>query len=326
MAIFSVFSPSPSRSYLMLHRFVVLGPFVVATALIAISAAALPALAADAPKGYRKLGPGVETTIAADPNAQDTVTTHDVVEIQAAGKKLDWTPETQSSSETLKVLTKDIPFRHGVWYLEFTFKPLRTINVDMPLADGKMSNRLIWYMVYRVKNLGQHLEAEPAGDKNKTLAANQPMTDDIYFRPQFVLESPQFKKAYLDRVLPLAVEAIQKREDANRKLQDTVQMGQQPIPLSTADDDHSVWGVVTWEYIDPRIDFFNIYVKGLSNAYRFADPPGAYKLGDAPGTGRMVAQKTLKLNFWRPGAEYADHEEQIRYGVPGGLDYEWVYR
>ncbi len=129
------------------------------------------------------------------------------------------------------------------------------------------------------------------------------MTDDIYFHPQFVLESPQFKKAYLDRVLPLAVEAIQKREDPHRKLLDTVQMGEQPIPLSTADDDHSVWGVATWEYIDPRIDFFNVYVKGLTNAYRFADPPGAYKLGDAPGTGRVVAQKTLKLNFWRPGDE-----------------------
>ncbi|HEY2760648.1 MAG TPA: hypothetical protein VGI75_07890, partial [Pirellulales bacterium] len=134
------------------------------------------------------------------------------------------------------------------------------------------------------------------------------------------------KKAYLDRVLPLAVEAIQKREDAKRKLLDTVQMGEQPIPLSTADDDHSVWGVVTWEYIDPRIDFFNVYVKGLTNAYRFADPPGAYKLGDTPGTGRMVAQKTLKLNFWRPGDERQPEKEEIYYGIPGQVDHEWVFR
>ena len=33
-----------------------------------------------------------------------------------------------------------------------------------------------------------------------------------------------------------------------------------------------------------------------------------------------------KLNFWRPGDQYHAHEDQIRYGFPGGVDYEWVYR
>ena len=112
-----------------------------------------PGHAAEPPKGYRKLGPGVETTIPAMLDLQDTGAAggdsesldpaekpHDIVEIQSAGKQLDWTPKTQSSSTTLKVLTKDIPFRRSAWYLEFTFKPLRIIKVDMPLAsrqDGR---------------------------------------------------------------------------------------------------------------------------------------------------------------------------------------------
>ncbi len=196
----------------------------------------------------------------------------------------------------------------------------------MPLADGKMDRRMVWYMVYRVKNLGQHLEADPAEGKNQSLAANQPTTDPIYFHPQFVLESPQFKKAYLDRVLPLADEAIQQREDPHRPLLDTVKMAEHPIPLSTAEEDHSVWGVATWEYIDPRIDFFNIYVQGLSNAYRFTDPPGAFKQGDPPGKGRQYAQKTLKLNFWRPGDEHNVEQEQIYFGTPDQVDHEWVFR
>jgi hypothetical protein len=320
-----LFSPAPSPCPLPKGEGSVIALAFIA-ALSLVTALGPQSLASGPPKGYRKLGPGVETMIAAEPNPQDTVTTHDIVEIQSEGKQLDWKPETQSSSDTLKVLTKDIPFRRGVWYLEFTFKPLRIINVDMPLADGKMSDRLVWYMLYRVKNLGQHLEAEPEGNKNQSLAANQPTTEEIHFHPQFVLESPQFKKAYLDRVLPLAVEAIEKREDPHRKLLDTVQMGEQPIPLSTADDDHSVWGVATWEYIDPRIDFFNVYVKGLTNAYRFADPAGAYKLGDTPGTGRIFAQKTLKLNFWRPGDEHDPAKEEIYYGIPGQVDHEWVFR
>jgi hypothetical protein len=310
-------------AHLMQNRVIV---SLFLAALLVGTVAAQQALAADPPAGYRKLGPGVETTIAAEPNPQDTVTNHDIVEIQSAGKQLDWTPETQSASSTLRVLTKDIPFRRGVWYLEFTFKPLRTMYVDMPLASGHMDRRLIWYMVYRVKNLGQRLDANPAEGKNQNLAANPPSTDAITFRPQFVLESPEYNKAYLDRVLPLAVDAIQKREDANRKLLDTVQMSEHPIPLSTADDDHSVWGVATWEYIDPRIDFFNVYVKGLSNAYRFADPAGAYKQGDVPGAGRMIAQKTLKLNFWRPGDQHDPEREEIYYGIPGQIDHEWVFR
>jgi hypothetical protein len=296
-----------------------------------------PCRAAEPPKGYRKLGPGVETTIPAMLDLQDTGAAggdsesldpaekpHDIVEIQSAGKQLDWTPKTQSSSTTLKVLTKDIPFRRSAWYLEFTFKPLRIIKVDMPLASGKMDERLVWYMVYRVKNLGQHLDADAS--KNSNADASQPSAEPIYFHPQFVLESPQLKKAYLDRVLPLAVEAIQKQDDQHRTLLDTVQMGEQPIPLSTADEDHSVWGVVTWEYIDPRIDFFNVYVKGLTNAYRFADPAGAYKLGEAPGTGRVLAQKTLMLNFWRPGDEHDPASEQIYYGLPDQVDHKWVFR
>ena len=102
--------------------------------------------------------------------------------------------------------------------------------------------------------------------------------------------------------------------------------GEQPIPLSKPGDDHSVWGVATWEYVDPRIDSFSIYVKGLSNAYRFSDPAGEYKPGDEPGKGRQYAQKTLKLNFWRPGDEHEINEQDIYYGGPGQVDHEWVFR
>ena len=184
---------------------------LAATAIVVASARADQPRQA-APKGYRKLGPGVETTIPAKPDPEDTVTQHDIVEIQTAGQQLDWKPETQSSSETLKVLTKDIPFRRGVWYLEFTFKPLRMINVDMPLADGKMDSRLIWYMVYRVKNLGPAFDARPEGNKNQHWPPTRRPPSQIFFHPQFVLESPQYKKAYLDRVLPLAIEAIRKAQ------------------------------------------------------------------------------------------------------------------
>jgi hypothetical protein len=298
---------------------------VLSAALIA-SVASAQQPKATAPKGYRKLGPGAETTIPAKPDPQDTVTQHDMVEIQSSGAKLDWQPKTQSATETLGVKTKDIPFRRGAWYLQFSFKPLRLIDVDVPLADGRMDRRQIWYMVYRVTNLGQHLEADATDGKNQTVAANQPNAEEVYFHPQFVLESQKYNKAYLDRVLPLAVEAIEKREDPRRRLLNTAEMSEQPIPLSTASGDRSVWGVATWEYVDPRIDFFSIYVKGLSNAYRFKDPDGAYNKNGTPGNGRIYAQKTLKLNFWRPGDDREINESDIYFGIPDQVDHEWVFR
>jgi hypothetical protein len=112
------------------------------------------------------------------------------------------------------------------------------------------------------------------------------------------------------------------REDRNRQFLTTVEMcGRDIAPGET------LWGVVTWEYVDPEIHRFSIYVKGLTNAYRWRDDPASYKRGDVPGTGRRLYQKTLKLNFWRPADAYFEHEEEIRYGVPGerDRDYEWAY-
>jgi hypothetical protein len=113
-------------------------------------------------------------------------------------------------------------------------------------------------------------------------------------------------------------------------------MAEQVIPVSGDRADRGVWGVATWTDVDPRIDFFSVYVGGLTNAYRWEDMAGAYKPGDPPGKGRRFARKTLQLNFWRPGDEVAQHEREIRYGVPlaqpqlydvaDGVAYRWVYR
>ncbi len=81
-----------------------------------------------------------------------------------------------------------------------------------------------------------------------------------------------------------------------------------------------------WEDLDPRIDFFSIYVQGLTNAYRWKDEPGKFQKGSDLGTGRVLSRKTLKINFWRAGDEYYEKEKEIRLGAPGEVDYEWVYR
>jgi hypothetical protein len=273
---------------------------------------------------YRKLAPGIEIAIPAERHKEDTFSVHDAVEILQGIPNLNWTPKLSPSSQTLKEKATATVFRSRmIWYLEFTFKPVRMIWVDEPQASGKMQRKLVWYMIYHVKNKGGHFVPQRQADGTYDVTEQDA---DVRFFPLFVLDAPEYKKAYLDRLIPVASDAIQQKEDPNRKLLNSVEIGTKPIPVSTEREDRSVWGVATWEDLDPRIDFFSVSVQGLTNAYKWIDPPGAYTAGDPPGTGRVLLQRTLVLNFWRPGDEYNESERTIHYGIPGKVDYSWVYR
>jgi hypothetical protein len=263
-------------------------------------ATAAPAAPASA---FRKLAPDVMETIDPMKEAQETFAHHDVVELLAVDPNFEW--------------AKDVVFRRDIWYLEFKFKPLRLIWVDIPQPDGNMKRKLIRYLVYSVTNTGKVLHpVQDADGTFKIEAVDKP----IFFVPEFLLESHEYNKAYPDRVIPVALGAIRMREDPRRTFYSSVDMARDIAVGET------VWGVAMWEDVDPRLDRFSIYVNGLTNAYKWKDDPGVYKTGDAIGKGRRLAKKTLKLNFWRPGDEYYEHEDEIRYGIPGEVDYEWVYR
>jgi len=268
---------------------------------------------------YRKLAPGVLISIDPMRKLSESVSRHDVVGLLAVDPKFDW--------------AKDIAFRHDVWVLKYEFKPMRMIWVDVPQAGGRMERKLIWYMVYNVTNSGkvmcptEDVKLSYETTDKRSLYEVKTVDRPVRFVPEFVLEGHQrmkedegFTKAYPDRVIPVALEPIRMREDPKRKFLTTVEMCREIAVGET------LWGVATWEDVDPRIVRFSTYVFGLTNSYRWKDQPGEYKPGDSTLQGRKLYRKTLKLNFWRPGDQYYEHEEEIRYGVPGGVDYEWVYR
>jgi len=302
----------------------------------ASSEGAEPAAPAPAVPRYRKLAPGVMTRIDTSQFRQfaETVARHDIIELLAVDPNFDW--------------AKDVPFQHDIWCLEFKFKPVRMIRVDIPQPSGQMRQKLIWYMVYCVTNTGKMMH--PVQDLDLPYqTSDQPklyevkfVDQPVRFVPNFLLEGYRSAKegegpvlAYRDRVIPLAVAAIQQREDPARRLLNTAEICQEIAVGQT------LWGVVTWDgvtpeaAIDPWIDRFSIYVKGLTNAYRWTDDPAVYRQSGRLGAGRRLVQKTLKLNFWRPGDEYYEHEDEIRYGAPDRyvaptepdrVFYEWVYR
>jgi hypothetical protein len=253
---------------------------------------------------YRKLAPGVMQSVDPELYEEETVSRHPIVELLAVDPNLEQ--------------AKEVRFHREIWYLEFQFKPVRMIEVDVPQADGRMRRKLIWYVVYSVTNPGKVMPSEEGPDGKFRL---QDSGKPIRFIPEFRLYSHEFGKWYQDRVIPMALGPIGTREDPKRKFYNSVEMAARPIKPG-----ETVWGAVTWEDVDPRIDRFSIYVNGLTNAYRWQDTPGAYKPDDPLGKGRTFVRKALKLNFWRPGDEFDEHEKEIRYGIPGELDYEWVYR
>ena len=61
-------------------------------------------------------------------------------------------------------------------------------------------------------------------------------------------------------------------------------------------------------------------LNGLTNAPDLApDDPGVYKAGDPIGRGRHLCSRNgPKLNFWKPGDPYLEHEEEVRSGVRRG--------
>ena len=268
---------------------------------------------------YRPLAPGVMISIDPMRKLEESVSRHDVVELLAVDPKFDW--------------AKDIPFRHNVWALAFKFKPVRMIWIDVPQPSGYMQRKLIWYMVYSVTNTGKVMQPVEDVDlpyetaDKKQLCRVEMVDRPIHFAPEFLFEAhvrrpdrSVLTKVYPDRVIPVAMGPIRLREDPKRRFLTSVEMCRDLAVGETR------WGVATWEDIDPKTFQFSIYVVGLTNSYRWKDQPGGLKQGDPIGTGRKLSRKILKLNFWRPGDQYDANEEAIRYGIPGGVDYEWVYR
>ena len=185
------------------------------------------------------------------------------------------------------VLPRD---KQGIWVLDFAFKPMRIITVDVP---GK-GRRDIHYLYYQVINR----TAEPR-----------------MFVPQFTLVTDTGRR-YEDTVMPSAVKVIAAREDPTiDDLYGAVNiMGMIP-PSTKRGIDDAVFGVAIWEGVDPKADKLSIFIKGLSDGYREDAAPD--------GGNPVVRHKTLQIDLLRRGDEHDLKEREITLLDP---PYDWTYR
>lgn len=269
---------------------------------IAIGISASVAAAAE---GFRSLAPGVLTVIAPFTSAADTVVRGDITEITVGHADLAWKPRQAAVGTTFVELARDLEYPRDIWCFEFAFKPPRTIDIDVPTRDLRMQRKRIWYVVYRVRNVGGRRSVIDA--ENPSVREVQSFESALHFSPQFVFESRQplaagegalAYRAYLDRIIPGALEPIRRRENFGPGgLFDSASMAAEAIPPNG-----ERWGVATWEDVDPRINFFSIYVAGLTNAMQWRQRAGvAIAADDEPGSGRERTLQSLRLDFWRPG-------------------------
>lgn len=311
---------------------------------------------------------GIMKVIQPEPQSAETFTDpRPVVELIKNPTVPTWKPNfTYKGAEakvhhgaTLRDLASKAIFRRNITNLEFSFKPLRMIEVDIPQPTGKMQRKKLHYLVYRVKNNGYHFGFKTDVDAwDHKMYSLEKVNTSLHFFPHLVLQAHTPKvevvngvrqesyetKEYLDRIIPAAMKPIEERERIGAKLHDSASIMKLAIPVSDTKVDRSVWGVAIWEDVDGRTDFFSIFVQGLTNAYKFDDPEGAFKAGDPPGTGRTFTVENLQLNFHRAGDADLQHEEEIRYGIPletsptrqadilklygveAPIDHQWVYR
>ena len=301
-------------------------------ALLTLALLSGPALAQDRSLGPRQLAAGVLTKVR-DPNIDDAALdeTREFSELLNFSKLPEWTPHFDPASETLLEKAKRVAFQREIWSLEFSFKSLRVINVE-----GKD----VWYLIYVVRNNGEVRRATAADGKVEITGSQKP----IRFVPTFILQSHDRRRAYRDRVLPEVLNRIAQKERPSGTLYDSASLGKIKIPVSTPTSDKSVWGVATWDNVDPRSDYISVFVHGLTNAYRWNPPKAGYKPGDVKEQDR-VATKALQINFWRGGDSVELRDDEFHLGLPSYPDdpvrqqevlqtyklekpvrYRWVYR
>ena len=275
------------------------------------------------------------------------------------------------------VWAKDIRVARDVWCLQFSFKPVRLIDVDIPNARGSFDKKKIWYLVYNVENLGSadldarrsHINsslgsAVPEGNERVLpvqrdvtsfdlprageleirqqpgFFAPQPGSDEpVRFVPHFVLaahhlvlgttppaDNPEASTAewqtettavaYNERIIPLALTAIMRREGFDKLPETTVSIAQKEIAPG-----QSVWGVAMWADVDTRINEFSIFISGLTNAYQWADTikeDGTYHNTGTIGEGRVIKRRVLRTDWWRVGDAKSLSETQFHFGSREG--------
>lgn len=69
-------------------------------------------------------------------------------------------PATAPSTTTTAAMSRNIILRREIGCFEFAFTGLHVKVMEVPQPSGKMQRKTIWYLPYRIRNLGGHLSPQ----------------------------------------------------------------------------------------------------------------------------------------------------------------------
>lgn len=103
--------------------------------------------------GQPRTAPGTTITVPAEVDYDDTSNRAPLVEVLATlpDPPAELKDDVRFSKE---VWARDVRFDRDIWCLQFSFKPVRIVYVDIPNKNGKFDKKPVWYWVYMVKNIG----------------------------------------------------------------------------------------------------------------------------------------------------------------------------
>jgi hypothetical protein len=199
----------------------------------------------------------------------------------------------------------------------------------VPGENLEIQKERVWYLLYRVRNIAVDENADVAselggstrqvvfekdeeGNDDLTRPTTKFVNKSIHFEPHFVFETHEAlsrdeglleHQDHLDRLVSSAIVPISRREKIHPDmLHDSVSISERPIQPG-----EERWGVAIWQDIDPRIDFFTVFIYGLTNSIRWRhDAEFETDLEHAPEYERRELE-CLRLDFYHPGD--ADHDD-----------------
>lgn len=201
----------------------------------------------------------------------------------------------------------------SLWVLDATFKPMRMIRMDLTNPKtGKKVKTLVWYLVY--KGVLRPLERPSDTSELTPQNAEVPPPGPPLFVPEVTLitnDNGQ-QTIYPNQIIPEAEAIINQRE--RHEFKNAVDIIGELPPETPADakSENAIYGVCVWTGVDPNTDFFTILFSGLSNGYKKVEGPDGKE---------MTLRKVLVQQYWRPGDQFGQQEQEFR---PKGTPY-WVY-
>ena len=259
-----------------------------------------------------------------------------------ANAAVEWKPEYIASSDTLYGMSDKTKFRREIYCLEFSFKPLRMIEVDVPAAGGTTERKLVWYMVYRIRNTGQALKPV-AGPRRRLFHRNRPRAAPFgscrsSFWNRKIARRPAV--AFRNRISiassprPTPRSASAKRPATRCSTASRFRSNQSPSATAASTAACGAWPPGSTSIRASTSSRSTSAVSRTPTAGPTRRPPTTPAI--PPGRGRQFVHKMLQLNFWRPGDDLMPNEREFRYGVPldkaalydvgDGVAYRWLYR